>query len=205
MDYNTLAPKEIVDKTVLALTAKHVQPVVVGTKQEALDTIKHLIPQGASVMNGASVTLEQIGFVDYLKSDTHGWKNLHKEIVAETDPVKKSALRKQAALSDFYIGSVHALMENGEYIIASNTGSQLPPVVFTSPNLVLVVSTKKIVPTFAEAMRRLEEYVVPLEDKRMKERLGVGTALNKIVLVKDENPMMKRNVHMILVEENLGF
>lgn len=205
MDYDTLAPKEIVDKTILALTAKHVQPVVVKTKQQALDTVKSLIPKGASVMNGASVTLEQIGFIDYLKSGTHGWKNLHEEIVAETDPVKKSALRKQAALSDFYIGSVHALMENGEYIIASNTGSQLPPIVFTSPNLIFVVSTKKIVPSFAEAMRRLEEYVVPLEDKRMRERLGVGTSLNKIVLVKDENPMMKRNIHMILIEENLGF
>ena len=36
-------------------------------------------------MNGSSVTLEQIGFVDYLKAGAHGWNNVHAGIVAEPD------------------------------------------------------------------------------------------------------------------------
>jgi len=54
-------------------------------------------------------------------------------------------------------------------------------------------------------MNRLEEYVVPLEDKHMKEKYGTGTSLNKIVIFKNENPMSGRRIHMILVNENLGF
>lgn len=205
MDYKALASKEIVERTVQALTAKNIEAVVVKNGIEALEKIKSFIPQGASVMNGSSVTLEQIGFVDYLKSGTHGWNNLHAGIVAEKDQVKQSALRKQAVLSDYYLGSVQALTEDGEFIIASNTGSQLPHIVFTSPNLIFVVSIKKIVPTFAEALKRLEDYVVPLEDKHMMEKYGVGTKINKIVVFKGENPMMGRKVRMILVEESLGF
>ena len=205
MDYTALASKEIVDRTVLALTANHVEAVVVKNGAETLDKIKSFIPQGASVMNGASVTLEQIGFVEHLKSGTHRWNNLHDGILAEKDPAKQSALRKQAVLSDYYLGSVHALTEDGEFIIASNTGSQLPHIVFTSPNLIFVVSTKKIVPTFSEAIKRLEDYVVPLEDKHMMEKYGVGTTANKIVVFKGENPKLGRKVRMILVEENLGF
>jgi hypothetical protein len=205
MKFNSLATKEIVDITTNALKTKNVEAIVVKSKAEALDKIKGLIPKGVSVMNGSSKTLEQIGFVDYLKSGKHGWNNLHEAIVAEKDPVKQGILRKQAILSDYYLGSVHALIQNGEFIIASNTGSQMSHIVFTSPNLIFVVSTKKIVPTLAEGMKRLEEHVIPLEDKHMMELYHMGTALNKIIIFKNENPMMGRKVRMILVEEDLGF
>ncbi|MEK9182459.1 MAG: LUD domain-containing protein, partial [Patescibacteria group bacterium] len=135
MDYKTLATKESTEKTIEALKARGVEALVVGSGADALAKIKELIPEGASVMNGSSVTLEQIGFVEYLKSGEHGWNNLHDGIIAEKDPAKKAELRKLGVLSDYYLGSVHALAETGEFVIASNTGSQLPHIVFTSPNL----------------------------------------------------------------------
>jgi hypothetical protein len=205
MDYNQLATPEVVTKTIKSLNSRNIETILVKNGALALSKIKELIPTGASVMNGASVTLEQIGFVDYLKSGQHGWDNLHEKILGEKDKIKQAILRKESVLSDYYIGSVHALMENGEFIVASNTGSQLPHIVFTSPNLIFVVSTKKIVPSFSEGMKRLEKYVVPLEDKHMKEKYGVSTSLNKVVIFKNENPMLGRKVYVILVEENLGF
>jgi len=144
MDYNRLAPKEIIEKTVKALNSKNIEVTIVDNGNEALEKIKEFIPQGLSVMNGSSVTLEQIGFIDYLKSGEHGWNNLHKNILNEKDKAKQTILRKQSVISDYYLGSVHALAETGEFVIASNTGSQLPHIVFTSPNLIFVVSTKKL-------------------------------------------------------------
>ncbi|MBU6500898.1 MAG: lactate utilization protein [Patescibacteria group bacterium] len=205
MDYNKLATKESVSRTSAALSAKKYEVTIAQNGAEALQKIKELIPKGTSIMNGASVTLEKIGFVDYLKSNEHGWNNLHENILAEKNPAKQALLRKQAVLSDYYLGSAHALTENGEFIIASNSGSQLPHIVFTSPNLIFVVSTKKIVPTLEDAMKRLDEHVIPLEDKHMQEKYGVGTAPNKIVIFKGENVMLGRKVHLILVNENLGF
>ena len=205
MEYNKLKTKEVTTMVVEALAKKNVQAFIVESGKDALEKIKEFIPTGASVMNGASVTLEQIGFVDYLKSGEHGWNNLHEGIIAEKDPAIQASLRKQAVLSDYYLGSVHALTETGDYLIASNTGSQLPHVVFTSANLIFVVSTKKIVPNITEAMNRLMEYIMPIEDKHMKEKYGVGTAANKILIVNGENGMMKRKVTMILVNEDLGF
>lgn len=205
MNYAELASEEKLQNTVAALTAKKYQVHSVADKTQALAKIKELIPAGASIMNGASVTLEQIGFVDLLKSGDHSWNNLHQSIVTEQDELKKAELRKQAVLSDWYLGSVHALCETGEFIVASNTGSQLPHVVYTSPNLLFVVSTKKIVPNLAHAMNRLEEYVVPLEDKHMQDLYNMGTALNKIVVFRNESTLVQRTIHFILVEEDLGF
>lgn len=205
MNYNTLATKEIIQKTVEMLATRNVEAIVVENGADALAKIKEFIPEGASIVNGSSVTLEQIGFVDYLKEGKHGWNNLHEGIIAEKDPVKQSALRKQGVLSDYYLGSVHALAETGQFIIASNTGSQLPHIVFTSPDIIFVASTKKIVPTLPDALNRLQEYVIPLEDKHMQEKYGVGTAPNKIVIWNGENPMMKRKIRMILINDDLGF
>jgi L-lactate utilization protein LutC len=205
MDYTTLPSQEIITKTAEALKGRGVEVLMAANKEEALAKIKELIPAGASVMNGSSRTLEEVGFVEYLKSGMHGWNNLHAAVLAEKDPAKQGMLRKQAVLSDYYLGSVHALAETGEFIIASNSGSQLPHIVFTSPNLIFVVGTQKIVPTLADAMRRLEEHVIPLEDKHMMVAYGAHTMDSKIVIFKHENPMMGRKVRMILVNEKLGF
>lgn len=205
MKYKALASDESIVKTVQALTKKGIEVVVIEDEIQALKKITAWIPQGASVMNGASVTLEQIGFVELLKSGNHQWHNLHAAIVSEKDPVKQGTLRKQALLADFYLGSVHALVENGEFVIASNTGSQLLHVVYSSPNLIFVVGTQKIVPNLDEAMKRLEKYVIPLEDEHMKKLYGMGTALNKLLIFKGESAYPGRKIRMILVNKQLGF
>lgn len=205
MTFDTLASQETIAKVTTNLMGKGYIVTTVPSSQEALETIKTLIPAGASVMNGSSKTLEQIGYIDYLKTEAHSWDNLHAKIVAEQDPQKQELLRRQSVLSDYYIGSVHALVENGEFVVASNTGSQLPHIVYTSPNLIFVVSTKKIVPTLDEALKRLKEYVIPLEDENMKTKYGMGTQLSKLAIIKAESPFSTRNVHFLLVQENLGF
>lgn len=205
MQYDTLASDEALTKIVPALAARGVNAEIFENSAAALEKIKALIPAGASVMSGASRTLEQIGFIEYLKDGNSGWENLKDAILAETDPVKQGALRKRSVISDWYLGSVHALAEDGQFVIASNSGSQLPHIAFTSQNLIFVVSTKKIVPTLADALDRLEQHVIPLEDERMLGAMQMHTQLSKLLIWKDEPRFMGRGVHMLLVKEDLGF
>ncbi len=196
---------ESIEKTIAALTKNNFAPILVGTKEEALQKVKELIPEGVSVMNGASETLAEIGLIDYLKSKSHPWKNLHDMVLAEKDPAKQNQLRREAVVSDYYLGSVHAVTETGELMIASNSGSQLPHLAFTSPNIVLVVGAQKIVPTLADAFTRIQEQVIPLEDERMKKVYGYGTTWTKTLILNKENPAIGRKVHVVIVNEDLGF
>lgn len=205
MNYNIKATKDSLDKTILSLTSKGYKVHSVETKDEALEKIQELIPNSVSVMNGSSTTLAQIGFIDLLKSGNLKWNNLHEKIVLEKNPEIQTKLRNESTLSDYYLGSVHALTENGEFIVASNTGSQLPNIVFSSKNLIFVIGVQKIVKNLSVAMDRLENYVKSMEDVRSKEAYGVGTAINKIVIFNGENPMMGRTIDIILVDEVLGF
>lgn len=203
--FNTLASQESITRTLDALEKNGFQAELVENGAEALEKIKGLIPEGASIHNGGSTTLHEIGYIDYLKADGHGWNNLHATILQETDPDKQNQLRQDSVFSDYYLGSVHALSETGEMLISSNTGSQLPHLVFTSPNIILIVSTKKITPDLATAITRLEEHVVPLEDKRALAEYNLHTMNAKTLILHKENTMLGRMVKVILVKEDLGF
>lgn len=205
MNYTTLANQETIDATINALRSRNFEPILVATKEAALEKIKALIPAGASVMNGTSRTLEQIGYVEYLKAGQHGWDNLHERILTEPDQTKQGLLRKQMTVSDFYLGSVHALTQEGELLIASNTGSQLPGIVYNAQNLIFVVGTQKIVPSLHEAFKRLEIQVIPLEDERIRAIYGTGTTHAKTLILHRENPMLGRKVYVLLTQESLGF
>ncbi|HLD60657.1 MAG TPA: lactate utilization protein [Patescibacteria group bacterium] len=205
MNYTKLASPATIQKTIEALKKRNIEAIMVAAKEEAFEKVKKLIPAGASVNNGSSRTLEEIGLVDYLKSGNHQWDNLHAAVVAETDPGKQAELRQKALFSDYYLGSLHALSENGEIVIASASGSQLPHLAFTSKNIILVVGAQKITATLEAGIRRVREYVFPLEDARMKSTGASGSVISKILIIEHEPAFMGRSFKVILVNEKLGF
>jgi L-lactate utilization protein LutC len=205
MSYDTLPSESTLQRTAESVKARGIKVEIVATKEEALEHIKALIPAGTSVMTGASITLTQIGLDDLLISGSHPWKNLKTDILAEKDPAKQSALRKQAVLADTFLGSVHAISETGELVIASATGSQIPSYAFTSEHVIWVAGTQKITASLEDAIQRVRQYVVPLEDKHMKDLGAPGTTLGKLLIFEKEVPFLQRQVTLILVKEILGF
>ncbi len=204
-NFDELADNTQVQKTINSLKANGFLPILVNSKEEAFEKIQEMIPDNASVMNGTSATLREIGYIDYLKEGGHKWNNLHEKVLAELDPEKQAKLRKTSVISDYYLGSAHAVTENGEILIASNTGSQLPHLVYTSQNIIFVVGAQKIVSNIDEAFKRLKEHVIPLENERMKGVYGVGTTHAKTLILHKENPMMGRQIYVVIVNEKLGF
>ncbi len=204
MQYDQLASKEIVEKTIASLKERNINPIFAETKEEAVLKIKELIPAGATIMTGSSTTLNEIGFSDLLVSKNHPWKNLKDAIVEEKDPEKQNRLRRESVLSDYFLGSVHAVTQDGEVWTASASGSQIPSYAFTSPNVIWVVGTQKIVPDSASAADRIKNYVFLLEDKRMKSVGAPGSTIGRWLIFEREI-MPNRKVNLIFVNQKVGF
>lgn len=187
-----------------ALEGRGVKTVVVENRNQALETLKTMIPAGAEVMTASSTTLQQIGFVDLLISGQHPWNNLKDQLLAEEDPERQAELRRRSVTAEYFLGSVHAVAQTGEVVTASASGSQIPPYAFSSPNVIWVVGTHKIVADVDEAFRRINQHSVPLEDARMKAEGYPGTTVGKI-LINHREIMPDRSVTLILVKEKLGF
>jgi len=205
-EFASAASAAIVEKTREALNARGITVVVVDTRTEALEKLKELIPEGVSVSTGASVTLREIGFEEVLTSGKHPWRNLKGEFLAEKDPARQRSLRRQAVLADYFLGSVHAVTQTGQLVIASATGSQIAPYAFASSNVIWVVGSQKIVPTLEDGFRRIREYILPDEEKRMRELSGgkMGTMIGKILVFERESPVLGRKVTLLLVREPVG-
>lgn len=204
MEYETLASDESVERTKQAAESRNIHIEYVSSKDDALRMVQNLIPAGAQVMTGGSETLQEIGFIDLLKSGNHTWNNLKDKIMAEKDEARQAELRIQSVLSEYFLGSVHAIAETGELVFASATGGQLPSYAYTCRNVIWVAGTQKIVPTLADAIQRVEEYVLPREDARMKREGYSGSVIGKLLILKFEiDP--NRNLKLILVPEKLGF
>jgi L-lactate utilization protein LutC len=206
MDYATLPGLERIHRTLEAVRARGINAELAETKEASLARVQSIIPAGAVVMTGASVTLQQIGFEAVLINGDHPWRNFKADLLAEKDPVKQSAMRRQGTLAEYYLGSVNALAETGELVFASGSGSQLPAYAYSSRNVIWVVGAQKITPTLDDALRRIREYVLPLEDQRQKS-LGnkAGSRIGRILILENEPAYLRRNLTLILVNQVLGF
>jgi L-lactate utilization protein LutC len=203
-NWTTIPTDERINKTADALRANGISPIIVDSGKDAEGKIIALIPKGASVMNGSSTTLKEIGFIETLKENSPGWNNLHVAMLGEKDPAKQSLLAKQSTMADYYLGSVHAVTEQGTALIASNSGSQLPAYAFNAGHVIWIVGVQKIVSNLDEGIKRVYEYVLPLESERAHKAYGVpGSFVSKLLIFNKEN--VPDRITMILVKEPLGF
>jgi L-lactate utilization protein LutC len=206
MSFDTPATAEQIEAAMEALKARGIAAEVVQTREEALARLRTLILPGASLSTGASLTLKEIGFEELLVSGSHPWKNLKAEYLAEKDPARQALLRRQSTLADYYLGSVHAVSQTGQVVIASMSGSQIAPYAYAAPNVIWIVGAQKITPSLEEAIRRVREYVYPHEDKRMKELTGgkMGSMIGKLLIFEREAAFLNRKVTMIIVRQKTG-
>jgi hypothetical protein len=203
--WERLPGEETVRRTVSALKSRGINAEYVPNRQEALELVAGLIPPGVELMTASSRTLDEIGFLALLKSGKHQWTSLNDIASGEKDPAKRAELRKRNVNVDYFLGSVHAITETGETIVASASGSQIPSYAFTSKNVIWVAGTQKIVPNLEQGLRRVREHSLDLETARMKSLGFPGSVIAKILIVERELPQLGRKVSMILVNEKLGF
>ena len=124
--FETLADDEQIQRTARALESRNIKVLIAETSEKARRMFFELVPEGAEVFLGASVTLETLGIKDEI--DKSGRFNaLRPKMFAMDRATQGHEIRKLGAAPDYAAGSVHAVTEDGQVLIASNTGSQLGP------------------------------------------------------------------------------
>lgn len=201
MAYNTLASKQSVLKTITALKANGIEAVFVESGVEAKKKALAMIPAGAEVMNMTSVTLDTIGLPKEI-NESGKFNSVRAKLMDKNVPAREKKML--GAAPEWVIGSVHAVTENGEVMVASNTGSQLPAYAYGSDKVIWIVGTQKIVKDLDDGHKRIYEYVLPLESEGAKKAYGVaGSFVSKLLVFNRE--VTAGRITVIFVGEVLGF
>jgi YkgG family uncharacterized protein len=173
------------DEVAVALRSHNIEAVVVEDGERARAFVLGLIPEGAEVHSGKSKTLEDIGLIAEL-IDSGRYDAVRPRMAAMDRATQGREIRKLSAAPDFMLGSVAAITADGTLVAASATGSQLAAYAAGAGCLILVVGSQKLVPDLDAAMRRIREVVFPWENDRVRERMGVDTVLEKVLLILGE-------------------
>lgn len=204
--WKDLPSKETVEKTAEALRANGFEVVVVADKEEAKRKALEFIPAKAEVFTMPSMTLETTGLATAV-NESGAYDAVRNKLVSMDMKTQGREMRKLGAGPDVSIGSVHALTEDGKFLVASLTGSQIPAYAYGAGMVIFVVSTKKIVKNLDEAWNRLVEHVVPQESVRARKAYGLPDSFDsspsKVLVFNRE--VQPGRVKIILMNEDAGF
>ncbi|MDQ2074200.1 lactate utilization protein [Haloarcula sp. NS06] len=198
-----LPSEETIEETVENLEANGFEVIVVDSADDALAELQSLIPAEASVMNGHSTTLEEIGFDEYLSDGDHDWESLPDKIWSIDDDAKRQAARRESQTADYFLGGINGISQTGELVAADRSGSRIGAYPFAASNVVIVSGANKIVPTLEDALDRLETVAYPLENERAKEAYGVDSAIAKQLILRQE--LEEDRTTVVLIREHLGY
>ncbi len=204
LHWATPADDATIERTAEALRAKGYEVFVADDRATARQIIIGLLPEGAEVSQGASVTLEEIGVTAEIEGSGRydAIRPKTRQLDYKTEEGRREG-RRMGAVPDYWLNSAHAVTEDGRLVIASNTGSQLGPIAFGAGHVIFAIGSHKIVPDLDAAMRRIEEYSFPLESARLFKIYGVPSRLGKVLIVNHETRQGRFTV--VLIREPIGF
>jgi hypothetical protein len=194
------AAPDALDRAAEALALHGFQVVMAEGPAEARDLLLGLVPDGAEVGEGASITLDALGVTEEIEKS--GRYNAVRPRTRSMDrATQMREIRKLGAAPDIQLNSVQAVTEDGRILVVSATGSQLGPIAFGAGKVILVVGSQKVVPDLDAAFRRVEEYSYPLEDAKMQETYGAHSSIRKTLVLNSDFP---GRTTVILVREPVG-
>lgn len=152
------------------LQKKNIHALYVPSQKEALAAILGMIPPGAVVYRGDSVTLDQIGIepelvkrgqnkvVDPKERDEQGLYRRRRR--------DRLAAQREAFSADIYLSGTNAVTLDGKLVAVDGIGDRVAPLIFGPSKVILVAGANKLVKNVDEALERIHRIAAPLNAKR---------------------------------------
>jgi len=184
-----------IERTLDALKRNNFDARFVKKGSDALDEIFKVIPNGAKVGVGGSLTLNQIGFFDEAKSRPIVLMN---SAVPGITPEEALKMRREMLLADYYLCSSNAVTEDGQLYNIDSNGNRVGAMMFGPKHVMLICGVNKIVKDIEAAQKRVQEWVAPMNAKR----LGLKTPCAETgVCTNCSSPQRICNIYTVLAKK----
>ena len=201
--YDKIPSNENIQKTVKNIEDQNIEVKLVKNKEKALNYLKKTINEDITINMGHSTTLEEIGFIDYLKNQQHPWKNWNNKVRSIDNEEKRMKARREGMVVNTFLDSPNAISKSGELIGVNAGGSGIGAWPYSAKNLILVSGVNKIVESWQEAINRVKKFVLPLENQRALKTYGSKSKIGKMISYEFETT--KNRTKLLLIKKRLGF
>ena len=150
---------------------------------KAKELVTSLIPENSIVSFGGSVTLNESGIMEILRSGKY--KLLDRS--AEGADVLK--IYRDTFGADFYLTSSNAITQNGELYNVDGYGNRVTALTFGPKQVIVVAGINKIVKDLDDAILRVKTIAAPKNCVRLSKKTYCAEC-GKCVSLNRENPEM---------------
>ncbi len=200
--FSKSANEEAIQRTAGSLRKRGFTVDVVSNPEEARSLVRTMLPLDKTIFTATSETVRLSGLDEDINGSSSPFKSIRREL-NNLDPQASFRERvKMGAVPDVVVGSVHAITEDGQVLVASASGSQLGPYAAGAEKVIWIVGSQKIVPDLNTGLRRLQMYSYPLEDIRAREKYNMPSALVKTLIFNGERP---GRINIVLVRSPIGY
>jgi hypothetical protein len=199
-----------------------------SNRHEALVAVLDMIPPGAVVARGDSISLDQIGLLpEILKRQQNKlidpFKTGADGLWAETGEERQRMMR-ESFFADILVTSTNAITLDGKLVNIDGQGNRVAAMIFGPSKVILVVGINKIVKDAAEALERIHQFAAPINAERhyLKHHaenfndlpcVKTGSCIdcrhewricNYTVIIEGAMPRHQGRINVVLVGEELG-
>ena len=198
----------LAQKVINGLESRNMHGYYAANRKEALRQALALIPEGSSVSMGGAMSAHEIGLVAALKAGNYNF------IDRDAVPDKRAAMLA-AYDADVFLSSANAMTEDGILVNIDGNANRVSAIA-QGPRMVLfIVGMNKVCDDLDGAMKRARNVAAPIN----AQRFALSTPCAKTGACMDcKSPdticcqflitrfsRHKDRIHVILVNENLGF
>ena len=206
----------IIEKLKKALEQNNITVFYASKKEEIPSIVKEIVPQGAVVSCGGSVSLSDSGVAALLKSGYY-------EFLDRSTAENPEEIYRKTFACDAFFTSANAVTQDGILYNVDGRANRVAATCFGPKEVIYVIGKNKIVDNFDAAVRRVKTIAAP----KNTVRLGLDTPCAKLghccvmdggigTGCKSENRIcvnfvatafqrQKDKVKVILCEDNLGY
>lgn len=156
---------EIIKTLMKNLENNNMKPYFCENKEEAKALVMSLIDKGATVTNGGSVTMKEIGVMDAVK-EREDITYLDRNAKGLT-PEEVKEIYKKAFFADVYLMSTNALTLSGELYNVDGNSNRVAALLYGPESVIVVCGVNKIVENLDEAVKRVKTVAAPKNTVRL--------------------------------------
>lgn len=215
MDFaKTLTYRNQAGQVIEAFQKRNITGIYFDRREEAVEAICQMIPDGALVGLGGSETIVETGLLEALRKKNIRLLDRYKDGLTKEEV---DAMRREGLLSDVFIASSNALTSDGKIVNQDGIGNRVAAMIYGPRKVILMVGMNKIVKTVEDAVARIKTIAGPMDSIRVNKRTPCSTLgfcndphchpphriCSQLVII--ESSMDPDRITVVLVGEDLGY
>lgn len=177
-------------------------------KEEALAKALELIPEKSKVTKGGSMSVAAIGLADAMRNGDYDFSD------RDNMQVKRPA-ELFAFDADVYLASANAITQDGVLVNIDAVSNRVAAIAYGPKKVVLIIGLNKVTPDIDSAMKRARNTAAPINAGRFggntpcaftgtcNDCKSPDTICCNFLITRYSK--FKDRIHVILVDDNLGF